>query len=239
MKLNQQQQKTLLELANTERALNGATTTRVTAEQEALDKALAEQTRLRDAAAAAQMVVDDMDNEILRIQSDERKLRRRKKDSQDSLGAETDEDRRRDLTHDLYTAKSRIADLMSELQEAHNEIHALRNNRDLSQSRAKDAERTVAEARAALEAAIIDAAGIETPQEKIARLVEQLPVEAVAEYQEQRSENGVGAAQYNGRSCGGCAMVLPAGLISDIRNAPADELPQCPECGSYLIRNVS
>ncbi len=239
MKLNQEQQKTLLELANTQRALNGSTSTRVTPEQEALDKALAEQTRLRDAAASAQMVVDDMENEILRIQSDERKLRRRKKDSQDSLGAETDEERRRDLTHDLYTAKSRIADLMSELQEAHNEIHALRNNRDLSQSRARDAERRVEEARVALDAANATAAGTETLQEKISRLAGQLPAEAVAQYQAQREENGVGAAQYNGRSCGGCAMVLPAGLLSEIRNAPADELPQCPECGSYLIRDVS
>lgn len=239
MKLDLQQQKALLELATTERALNAGAGTRATPEQEALDHAIAEQIRLRDAAAAAQMAVDDMDNEILRIQSDERKLRRRKKDSQDSLGAETDEERRRDLSHDLYTAKSRIADLMSELQEAHNEIHALRNNRDLSLSRVSDAERKVAEARAALEAANVTASAGESPREKVARLSEQLPAQAIAEYEAQRKENGVGAAQYNGRSCGGCAMVLPAGLLSEIRNAPANELPQCPECGSYLIRNIS
>lgn len=239
MKLDQQQQKTLLELATAERALNAGAHSKISPEQDALDKALAEQTRLRDAASAAQMVVDDMENEILRIQSDERKLRRRKKDSQDALGAETDEERRRDLNHDLYTAKSRIADLMSELQEAHNEIHALRNNRDLSQSRAKDAERIVAEAREALDAANAAAAGDEDPRERIARLSQDIPAQALAEYQAQRDENGVGAAQYNGRSCGGCAMVLPAGLLSEIRNAPADELPQCPECGSYLIRDIS
>lgn len=239
MKLDQSQQKTLLELATAERFLMAGGGNKISPEQEALDKALAEQIRLRDAASAAQMVVDDMENEILRIQSDERKLRRRKKDSQDSLGAETDEERRRDLNHDLYTAKSRIADLMSELQEAHNEIHALRNNRDLSQSRVQDAQRQVEEARKALDAAAATAAEVEDPREKIARLKEQLPTAALAEYEAQREENGVGAAQYNGRSCGGCAMVLPAGLLSEIRTAPANELPQCPECGSYLVRNVS
>lgn len=238
MKLDKAQQKTLLELATAERSL-AVGGDKISPEQEALDKAVAEQIRLRDAASAAQMVVDDMENEILRIQSDERKLRRRKKDSQDSLGAETDEERRRDLNHDLYTAKSRIADLMSELQEAHNEIHALRNNRDLSQSRVQDAERKVADAREALEASVATAAEVEDPREKVARLKEQLPAGALAEYEAQRDENGVGAARYNGRSCGGCAMVLPAGLLSDIRNAPANELPQCPECGSYLIRDVS
>lgn len=239
MKLDQQQQKTLLELANAERALAAGAQSKLSPEQETVDKAQADLIRLRDAAAAAQMVVDDMENEILRIQSDERKLRRRKKDSQDSLGAETDEDRRRDLQHDLYTAKSRIADLMSELQEAHNEIHALRNNRDLAQSRVQDAERAVAQAREALEKAKGLTAAEEDPRDRIARLTAQLPAEVITDYQAQRMENGVGAAQFNGRSCGGCAMVLPAGMISEVRNAPANELPQCPECGSYLIRDVS
>lgn len=239
MKLDQQQQKILLELATAHRALSAGVAGPDAAEQETLDKAVVEQTRLRDAASAAQMVVDDMENEILRIQADERKLRLRKKDSQDSLGAETDEERRRDLNHDLYTAKSRIADLMSELQEAHNEIHALRNNRDLAQSRVADVERKVTEARTALEAARAAGAGTESPQERISRLGAELPEAALREFEEQRLENGVGAALFNGRSCSGCGMVLPAHGISEIRRAPAEVVPQCPECGSYLIRDLA
>lgn len=239
MKLDQQQQKTLLELATAYRARNAGNPGPGDREQEDLDRALIEQTRLRDAASAAQMVVDDMENEILRIQADERKLRLRKKDSQDALGAETDEERRRDLNHDLYTAKSRIADLMSELQEAHNEIHALRNNRDLAQSRVSDAERKVTEARAALDTARDTDTDVEAPQARIDRLSAELPAQALREFEAQRLENGVGAALFNGRSCSGCAMVLPANGISVIRNTPADEVPRCPECGSYLIRDLA
>ncbi|ANE04474.1 zinc ribbon domain-containing protein [Corynebacterium crudilactis] len=239
MKLNPALHKNLLELANTFRATTAVSAPKTSPEQAAADAAVAELSRNRDAASAAQMAVDDMENEILRIQSDERKLRRRKKDGQDALGAETDENRRRDLNHDVYTAKSRIADLMSELQEAHNEIHALRNNRDLAQSRVKDTERKVAEARAAVEEANNAAPATEDPATVIARLEEKLPAEALAEFYEQRLENGVGAAQFNGRSCSGCAMVLPASGISDIRNTPKDEVPQCPECGSYLITDIS
>ena len=239
MKLDPSLHKTLLQLATTLRTQNANSAPKTTPEQEAVDKAVAELSRNRDAASAAQMAVDDMENEILRIQSDERKLRRRKKDGQDALGAETDEERRRDLNHDVYTAKSRIADLMSELQEAHNEIHALRNNRDLAQSRVKDTERKVADARAAAEAAAAATPEGEDPAVVIARLEEKLPSEALAEFHAQRLENGVGAALFNGRSCSGCAMVLPAAGISDIRNTPKDEVPQCPECGSYLITDIS
>lgn len=239
MKLERSLHKTLLELATTLRANGVAATDQISPEQENLEKAQNELTRNRDAASAAQMVVDDMENEILRIQSDERKLRRRKKDGQDALGAETDENRRRDLNHDVYTAKSRIADLMSELQEAHNEIHALRNNRDLAQSRVKDSERKVEEARAAAAEAQANAPEVEDPAVVIARLEEQLPADVLEEFRAQRLENGVGAALFNGRSCRGCAMVLPANGISEIRNTPKDELPQCPECGSYLITDIS
>lgn len=239
MKLDPHKQKTLLELANAQRTLSSGGVGKVSPEQEAVDILGAELIRLRDAASAAQMAVDDIENEILRIQSDERKLRRRKKDGQDSLGAETDPEKRRDLTHDVYTAKSRIADLMSELQEAHNEIHALRNNRDLSYDRIKDHERKIEAARATRDAAVAATAQVEDPQAIIERLAESLPADVVAEYEKQRAENGVGVAQFNGRSCTGCAMVLPAGPIAVVRNAPADELPQCPECGSYLVRNVA
>lgn len=240
MKLEQPLQKVLLDLSTALRAQAAGGNAKTTSpEQDALDAAVSEQTRLRDAASAAQMAVDDMENEILRIQSDERKLRRRKKDGQDALGAETDENRRRDLSHDVYTAKSRIADLMSELQEAHNEIHALRNNRDLAQSRVKDAERKVAEAREAVAEAEAKSQEAEDPAVVIAALEEQLPDAALAEFRAQRLENGVGAALFNGRSCGGCAMVLSASGIAEIRNTPKGEVPQCPECGSYLITDIS
>ena len=132
MRLDQNQQQTLLALASTERTL-AAVGGRVpaTPERQDVDRLQRELKEMRDAAGSAQMAVDDMENEILRIQEDERKLRRRERDNREKLGAETDPERRRDLEHDRYAAKSRIADLMAELQEAHNEIHALRNNRDV------------------------------------------------------------------------------------------------------------
>lgn len=236
MKLSPELQPVLLELANLERS-QGIGGNKELAEKIEYDKAQQEHKRLLDASGSAQMAVDDMENEILRIQADERKLRRRECDDKGQLGAELDAKKRKDIEHDLYATKSRIADLMSELQEAHNEIHALRSNLDVHGARVSESERKLEMLRRAAEAAQEAADNQPDPAVRIADLREQLPSDALAEYDAQRQENGVGAAQFKGnRACGGCFIVLPPVDKSAVRNAPADELPQCSDCGSYLVR---
>ncbi|MBK4137543.1 hypothetical protein GWO52_03535 [Corynebacterium macginleyi] len=236
MKLSPELQPVLLELANLERS-QGIGGNKELTEKIEYDKAQQEHKRLLDASGSAQMAVDDMENEILRIQADERKLRRRERDDKGQLGAELDAKKRKDIEHDLYATKSRIADLMSELQEAHNEIHALRSNLDVHGARVSESERKLEMLRRAAEAAQEAADNQPDPAVRIADLREQLPSDALAEYDAQRQENGVGAAQFKGnRACGGCFIVLPPVDKSAVRNAPADELPQCSDCGSYLVR---
>ena len=128
MKLSAEEQPILLELAKADRVAAHPDSARP--EEQELERLLKERKDLQAASAAAQMAVDDMELEILRIQEDERKLKKREIDDKRQLGAETNPERRKDLEHDRYAAKSRIADLLSELKEAHNEIAALRNNRD-------------------------------------------------------------------------------------------------------------
>lgn len=235
MKLDPHLQQQLLELATMQRVAATGITRKPSAEEQELETAQKELDRQRKAAGAAQMAVDDMELEILRIQEDERKLRRRAADDKQQLSAATDPELRKDLEKDLYSAKSRIATLMSELAEAHNEIHALRNNRDLCSQRVKDAQEKVESARRAIEASPQD--NDADPLTRIAELREILPADVIAEYDAQRLENTVGVAAFNGRSCGGCFIILPPGEISAIRATPADELPQCPDCGSYLVRS--
>lgn len=238
MKLSQDLQSILLELATLERSqAHGGTPT--IPEQEEYEKAQAAHARLLDASGSAQLAVDDMEMEILRIQADERKLRQRERDDKAQLGAATDPETRKDLEHDLYAAKSRIADLMSELQEAHNEIHALRANLDVHGAKVSDSERKLEVLKRAAEAAQEAAANRPDPQVRIGELREQLPADIVAEYETVREENGVGAAAFTGRGCGGCFIVLPPAEQNAVRNAAADELPQCSDCGSYLVRPAS
>ena len=152
MKLRVELHEVLLELANLQRSQGVAVDEQLPEEKE-VAKQEQKLARLRNAAGSAQMAVDDMEAEILRIQSDERKLRRRERDDKAQLTAELDPEKRRDLEHDRYTAKSRIADLMSELQEAHNEIHALRNNVDVHGAQISEAERQLEAARREAQAA--------------------------------------------------------------------------------------
>lgn len=239
MKLPRESQPILLELATYQRNL-ATDPDKVTElpEQRELDELLRRRQEMRDAAASAQLAVDDMETEILRIQDDETKLRRRDKDARAQLGAETDPERRRDLEHDRYSAKSRLAALMSELQEAHNEIHALRNNRDAHGARVDELERKIDAAARARDAAREAAGNIPDPTSHVEQLRARIDAAALAEYERQREENGVGAASFNGRACGGCFIVLPPNDRSAIQATPADEVPQCSNCGSYLIRRA-
>lgn len=239
MKLEPTLQVTLLELATAERA---ASITRergaqpaATPEQFELERLEKDLERAKSAAGSAQLAVADMELEILRIQEDERKYAQRERDDRAQLTAVTDSEKRKDLERDKYTAKSRRADLLSELKEAHNEIAALRNNRDVHGAKVSDLERKVEVAKRAAEAAN-DAPKPEDPSDRIEELKAALPAEVLAEYERQRAENAVGVAKFNGRSCGGCFVVLPAAERAEIAHARADELPQCPECGSYLVR---
>lgn len=239
MKLEPKKQQVLLELSRTMRLNAVGAQAPELAEKADLEKAETEHKRALDAAAAAQMAVDDVENDILRIQSDERKLRKRERDDKAQLSAATDPDVRRELEHDRYAAKSRIADLMSELQEAHNEIHALRNNRDVHGARVDEAARKVETARRAFEAAqeAVPAGPERDIDREIAELRAQLDDDVLAEFERQRLENGVGVEAFKAeKTCGSCSMVLPPSERAAILNAPKNEMPQCSDCGSYLVR---
>ncbi len=221
MHLSADLQPVLIQLADAERRA-GRPTQRP--EEQELQKLIDERDRLITASSAAQLAVDDMELEILRIQEDERKLKRRELDDKRQLGAETDPVRRRDLEHDRYAAKSRIADLLYELKEAHNEIAALRNNRDVHAARVDEANRKVEAAQRAVDALP------EVEQVDTEALRAKLPADVL------EVADRVGVAAFNGRTCGGCFIQLPPGERAEVLAAPEDELPTCPNCGTLLVR---
>ncbi|MDY3126760.1 MAG: C4-type zinc ribbon domain-containing protein [Corynebacterium sp.] len=238
MKLAPADQKILLELSRTLLRGNSATSAKQLPEEVEFRNKEIEHKRALDAAAAAQMALDDVENDIVRIQEDEQKYRRRASDDKAQLGAEVDPERRKDIQHDLHTAQSRIADLVDELKEAHNQVHALRTNLEVHGARIDESARELDKARRAFEAAQeSEAAQPEDRETIIAALRAKLDDDVVAEFDRQRLEDGVGAAAFiQGRTCGGCHIMLPPAERAAINNAPADELPQCSECGCYLIR---
>lgn len=234
MKISQHEQKVLLSLANLERTLDAGLkkTLPETAEVAALIDA---RDAKRALAQSAQLNVSDTELEIRRIGDDMAKLNRRIKADKDGLGAATDIEQRRDLEHDLLAAQRRVSDLQQELKEAHDEVHALRMNVDRHGAELDELERKLAAAQRAEEAASEHDTAAER-QAEAAQLRSGLPTEVLAAYDDQRGIFGVGAAEFTGRTCGGCHIVLPPAALSEIRATPADEMPRCPDCGTYLVR---
>ena len=223
MQLEPDKQRDLLALADAERS--AAHPTPGTTEEQELDALLKQRPGLANAAAAAQLAVDDLEAEILRIQEDERKLKKRDLDNKHQLSAETDPERRKDLEHDRYAAKSRIADLLYELKEAHGEVKALRNNRDVHGAKLDELDRKIEAARRAVDA-LPEQEPVDTE-----KLRSQIPSAVLGVYAT------VGAARFNGRTCGSCFIQLPPAERAEIMDTPDNELPTCPNCGALLIRS--
>ena len=165
-----------------------------------------------------------MEAEILRIQEDERKLKKRELDDKRQLSAETDPERRKDLEHDRYAAKSRIGDLLYELKEAHGEVKALRNNRDVHGAKLDELDRKIEAARRAADA-VPAKEEVDTDA-----LRAELPSGILGVYAT------VGAARFNGRTCNSCFIQLPPAERAEVMAVPENELPTCPNCGTLLIR---
>jgi len=226
--LDQDKQHLLVDLAAAE--LGGASgPTPEDLEVEKLGEQLAEE---REAHSRAVLAASDIDLEIRRIQQDLVKLQRREQADRKELGAATDRETRKDLEHDLASAARRSNDLTGELKENHDAIAAQRANQDLHAQRVKELEERLAAAQRA-------AAAAHTPADDSQRAEDiraQLPEDILAAYDKQKVISEFGAAAFTGRACGGCNLILPAADIQEIRSAPANVVPQCPECGTYLVR---
>ncbi|MGS2663828.1 zinc ribbon domain-containing protein [Corynebacterium glucuronolyticum] len=226
--LDQDKQHLLVDLAAAE--LGGASgPTPEDLEVEKLGEQLAEE---REAHSRAVLAASDIDLEIRRIQQDLVKLQRREQADRKELGAATDRETRKDLEHDLASAARRSNDLTGELKENHDAIAAQRANQDLHAQRVKELEERLAAAQRA-------AAAAHTPADDSQRVEDiraQLPEDVLAAYDKQKVISEFGAAAFTGRACGGCNLILPAADIQEIRSAPANVVPQCPECGTYLVR---
>ena len=226
MKLASELQRSLLELAPLERAGDSSV---VSEEQQKRDRLTKELADARSVLGTSQVNISDIEVDIRRIEADMSKLRQREKANKAGLGAAVDVEQRRDLQHDLSTTYRRLDDLRGELKECHDELHALRATAERHKAR-------VAELSDALDRITVPT---DNRAERISEPRALFVAATLADYDDQVEVYGVGAAAFNGRTCGGCFIVLPPMSVSQIRNAPADDVPRCPDCGTYLVRTTA
>lgn len=64
-----------------------------------------------------------------------------------------------------------------------------------------------------------------------------IPTELSVLYEKRRvAGHGNAAALLRARTCSGCTMTLTGSDLAEVRQAPADEVIFCPDCGAILVR---
>jgi predicted nucleic acid-binding Zn-ribbon protein len=192
----------------------------------------------RDQLVAVQTTLDDLNREATRQESEIEAVRAR-------------EDRDRTLLKDGNVGARQLADLEHELATLTRRQSSLEDDLLELMERREAVEVDVAHAKAELEAAeaaLSDVqlrrdealADLEVAQARRTQerqdLVPQFPAELLALYDRIRLQKGTGAALLRSRKCGACRLELDRSAIMHIKDAPADEVVRCDECGAILIR---
>jgi hypothetical protein len=67
--------------------------------------------------------------------------------------------------------------------------------------------------------------------------VAELTTEEVGAYDRARQHfDGVAVARLDGHRCHGCHLDLSPAEMDVVKGTPAGQLPECPQCGRYLVR---
>lgn len=192
----------------------------------------------RDALVAVETTLTDLNRDAKRQEDDieavrAREDRDRKLLNEGSIGARQVVDLQHEL-ESLARRQSTLEDDLLELMERREAIEL-----DVSHARAEldKAEQALGELHERRDAALADLDTTEArrlaDREKLAG---DAPAELLALYDRIRAQKGIGAALLRSRRCGACRLELDRTAISHIREAAADEVVRCEECGAILIR---
>jgi uncharacterized protein len=192
-----------------------------------------------DARVRAQVVVDDLDRDIARLEKDVDQVRARSSKDQTRLDAGTGPVRELEaLQHEIAS----LARRKSELEDAELE---LMEQRETGQAALDEVLRRLKEQRDQVAAAENrrDAALAEIARDEQARLAERgplsagLPADLLTLYDRIREgSGGIGAALLRGGRCEGCRLELSGMELAAVRSAEPDEVVRCDECRRILVR---
>ena len=234
-------QRRLLDLADTDTELTRIDHRRRTlpeiaeiTEREAVDR------EKRDKLVAVQTTLDDLNREAGRQENDieavrAREERDRKLLKEGNVGAR----QVADLEHELDTLTRRQASLEDDLLELMERREAVEMDVAHARSELDAAESALADTRQRKDEAIADLEVAEARRtEERAKLAAEFPADLLALYDKLRAQKGTGAALLRSRRCGACRLELDRSAINHIRDAAADEVVRCDECGAILVRTA-
>jgi predicted nucleic acid-binding Zn-ribbon protein len=194
----------------------------------------------KDALVAAKTTHKDLNREITK-QEDEIEAVRAREDRDRKLLNDGNVGARQvtDLEHELETLGRRQSALEDDQLELMERREAVELDIKHAQEELGKAEETLADVQQRRDAAIAD---LDTAQARRAAdragLIGGFPADLLALYDRVRIQRGIGAALLRSRRCGACRIEIDRHAIAEIKEAAADEVLRCEECGAIMVRTA-
>lgn len=192
----------------------------------------------RDKLVAVQTTLDDLNRDATRQETDIEAVRAREDRDRGLLkGGNVGSRQVADLEHELESLTRRQASLEDDLLELMERREAVELDVAHAKVELDAAEQALADARQRRDVALdeLEVSHIRRTEER-EKLAAGFPADLLALYDRIRKQKGTGAALLRARRCGACRLELDRSAINHIRDAPADEVVRCDECGAILVR---
>ncbi|GAA4858921.1 zinc ribbon domain-containing protein [Saccharopolyspora rosea] len=240
MKADPAVQRRLLDLAEADADLNRVNHRRRTLpELEEIGQAEREVQARRDELVVAQTAFGDLDRENKRLENEIEQVRARERRDREMMTSGASAKQVEDLEHELQTLARRQGILEEELLEVMEQREASETNVTKSQEAVTAAEERLAEVRSRRDAALAELETAESRRRAERDLiVKSLPEGLAALYERVRQQRGIGAGPLQGSRCGACRIELDRTALAELRDAAADDVVRCEECGAILVRET-
>ena len=239
MKADPAVQRRLLDLAAVDAELARVTHRRRTLPEIAEIAEAEQQLRTKqDALVTVETTLGDLDRDVKRQETEidqvrARGERDRKLMQSGSVGAK----QLTDLEHELATLQRRQGILEDDLLELMERREAVEADASFARVELDKAREALEKATSRRDAALADLESTETKRTADrSTMAKGFPDDLLKLYDRQREQRGIGAALIQSRRCGACRIELDRSAMSKLKEAAADEIVRCEECGAILVR---
>lgn len=198
----------------------------------------AERTARKDAAVKVEILIDDLDRDIRKLEGEIDAVRKREERDRSLLtGGSIGAKQLSELQHELSSLERRRKVLEDDLIDVMERREAAGSDHDHAGANLDHAEAQLGEAERRRDEAVkdLDVAQQRCESDRTA-LSGRFPNELITIYDKQRATYGVGAALLQARRCGACRIEIDRGEISRIAKTAPDVVVRCPECGAIMVR---
>ncbi|RCW40699.1 hypothetical protein DFQ14_11024 [Halopolyspora algeriensis] len=238
MKADPAVQRRLLELADVDAELNRINHRRRTLpELEEIGQAERDQQAKRDSLVSSQTSFDDLDQEVKRLEAEVEQVRAREERDRTLMESGGSAKQMEDLQHELETLSRRRGALEDDLLEVMERREATETEVGYAREAVSAADTTLEDAQRRRDEAQKDLDTAEAKrQAERASFVQEIPENLLTLYDRIRQQRGAGAGLFQAGRCGVCRIELDRAALTHVREAPADEVVRCEECGAIMVR---